>query len=83
MLQKCPGIVDDKRFKRMPFGVSFTKFITPFNKIELDDRELSEDFSFCHRWVQECGGTIWANTSYLVKHVGELVVQTRYGDRWS
>lgn len=82
MIQKCPEIVDHHRFKPMPFGDKFKQFLTPFNKIELDDRELSEDFSFCHRWVQKCGGTILASTSHQIQHVGQFTANTRYSHRW-
>ncbi len=82
MIEKCPDIVDANRFKKMPFADKFDKFITPFNKIELDDRELSEDFSFCYRWVKYCGGKIFANTHRNIQHVGQFVANTRYSDRW-
>lgn len=82
MIEKCPDIVDARRYKKMPFANQFSNFITPFNKVELEDKELSEDFSFCHRWVHHCGGTIFANTSRQVQHVGQMVVNTRYDKRW-
>jgi len=82
MIEKCPEIVDTKKFKKMPFGHKFDKFITPFNKVELEDSELSEDYSFCYRWTQKCGGKILASTSRQVQHVGQYVSQTQFSDRW-
>jgi hypothetical protein len=82
MIEKCPEIVDIKKFKKMPFGNKFEQFITPFNKIELEDRELSEDYSFCYRWTQLCGGKILASTSRQIQHVGQYVSQTQFSDRW-
>jgi hypothetical protein len=82
MIEKCPDIVDKSRYKKMPFADKFDQFITPFNKIELDDRELSEDFSFCYRWVEFCDGKIFANTNRNIQHVGQFVASTRYSDRW-
>ena len=82
MIEKCPEIVDTKKFKKMPFGNKFEQFITPFNKIELEDRELSEDYSFCYRWTQLCGGKILASTSRQIQHVGQYVSQTQFSDRW-
>ncbi len=29
-----------------------------------------EDQSFCHRWVEDCGGTIWLDTESVVTHWG-------------
>jgi len=81
MIEKCPEIVDHKRFRRMPFGGKFKAFLTPFNKVELDDAELSEDFSFCWRWRVRCGGKIFANLSQPVQHVGKMTVEGRYLDR--
>jgi len=81
MIEQCPDIVDRQRFKHYPFAARFTEFLTPFNKIELPDRELSEDFSFCHRWVERCKGRIFANITQPVQHVGALTVEARYIDR--
>jgi len=81
MVRKCPAIVDKKRFKNLGFANRFEAFLTPFNKIDFGDSELGEDFSFCHRWVEECGGEIHASVSHAVEHVGQLTVKTRYLDR--
>lgn len=81
MVKKIPEIIDNKRFKKMGFTASFKSFITPFSKIELEDRELSEDFSFCYRWVEQCGGKIFACTAHAIEHVGQLTVKARWADR--
>lgn len=81
MIRMCPAIVDDKRYKKQPFGKRFTSFITPFNKIELEDSELSEDYSFCYRWTEFCQGKIYAATARRIRHMGQLVVETSYADR--
>ena len=75
------NVVDDKRYKKQPFGKRFTSFITPFNKIELEDSELSEDYSFCYRWTEFCQGKIYAATARRIRHMGQLVVETSYADR--
>ena len=80
MIAKMPDIVDTTRFKKMPFAKKFTKFLTPFQKIKTDDSELSEDFSFCHRWINGCGGQIWAHTTRSIRHVGTIVVNSKYAD---
>jgi len=81
MIARCPEIVDRKRFKRMPFGKKFKEFITPFEKVYFEDRELSEDFSFCYRWTKKCKGKIIASIDSEVAHVGQLIVKTKYAQR--
>jgi len=80
MLECCPEIIDTRRFKRLPFGEKFSSFLTPFNKIELDDMELSEDLSFCRRWIEACGGSIYANVTHDIEHVGSLSIRTAHAD---
>jgi hypothetical protein len=31
---------------------------------------LSEDISFCRRWIEGCGGEIWVNVAHQVTHLG-------------
>lgn len=81
MVSKCPEILDQKRFKKFGFANRMNSFLTPFNKIELEDRELSEDFSFCHRWVKQCNGQIFASVDHAIEHVGQVTIKTRYTDR--
>lgn len=33
-------------------------------------RYLSEDYAFCHRWTQGCGGEIWMDVESVVTHHG-------------
>lgn len=81
MMEKCPDIVHETRFKSHPaFGNKFDTVITPFDKLRFDDFELSEDLSFCRRWVKTCGGEIHACVSEPVKHQGQIVVESRYRD---
>lgn len=81
MIAKIPGLVDDKRFRGLPFADKFTRFITPFDKIKTDEADWSEDFSFCRRWVVDCGGKIWAHASADIRHAGQMVVNAKYADR--
>ena len=80
MMVKCPDIVDSRRYKKMSFGSKFKEFITPFDKIQLDDRELSEDLSFAYRWTNFCNGKIYANISSSIQHTTELNLETKYSD---
>jgi hypothetical protein len=34
-----------------------------------DGHRLSEDYSFCKKWI-DCGGEIWANVDEFVEHIG-------------
>jgi hypothetical protein len=82
MIQSCPEIVDTQRYKHYPFAEKLAGFIMPFNKIDLGDKELSEDLSFCHRWRKACGGKIFGSTTSLIKHVGENTVISKLADSW-
>ena len=80
MIKSCPEIVDQKRYKKMQFADKFSQFITPFNKIELEDREMSEDISFAYRWTNNCGGKIYASVARNIQHCGDIIVDTKYSD---
>jgi len=82
MIEGCPEIVDTQRYKRYPFADKLAGFIMPFNQIDLGDRELSEDLSFCHRWRKACGGKIYGSTASPIKHVGENTVISKLADSW-
>lgn len=33
-------------------------------------RYLSEDYAFCHRWTQGCGGEVWMDVESVITHYG-------------
>lgn len=78
MIDCMPEGVDGLRFKRMPFGDRFPSFLTFFDKIELKDRLLSEDISFCYRWRDLLGGKIFASIGHDIEHVGSIAIRGRY-----
>lgn len=39
---------------------------------------LSEDMSFCWRWINQCGGEIWANVNHRISHIGPFDYAIRY-----
>jgi hypothetical protein len=41
---------------------------------------ISEDFSFCERWVKKCGGETWALASDVVHHIGDFAYGGSYTD---
>ena len=47
-----------------------TQFWPLFDPYEMvDGNRLSEDFSFCQRWI-DIGGTVWANLEFELGHIG-------------
>lgn len=47
---------------------------------ENDGRRLhmSEDMSFCWRWISQCGGEIWTNVHHKISHIGPFDYALRY-----
>ena len=43
---------------------------------------ISEDFSFCKRWVEGCGGEIWVNIKDPIVHSGKMTFQSAFLDRF-
>jgi len=80
MVKRIPDMVDHVRFKGLQFSEKFNSFLTPFNKVLLADRELSEDLSFCHRWTNDCHGLIYADVSCDIEHVAGITVRTCFAD---
>lgn len=39
---------------------------------------LSEDMSFCYRWINQCGGEVWANVNHRISHIGPFDYAIRY-----
>lgn len=71
-----------KPFPRMaerPLFSDATHFYDFFSHIATQDGALmSEDQSFCYRWVVGCGGDIWADSRSKVDHVGDYVFRGAY-----
>ena len=55
----------DNAHTRGHFHGLFDTLIHPVTR-----RYLSEDYAFCHRWAQGCGGEIWMDVQSVVTHVG-------------
>jgi hypothetical protein len=41
-----------------------------FDRISDQGHRISEDYSFCKKWVDQCSGEIWANVDEYIEHVG-------------
>jgi hypothetical protein len=39
---------------------------------------MGEDFAFCRRWVEGCGGEIWVNVDQAVMHIGQETFVGKY-----
>lgn len=56
------------------------RIIRAFDKVTTPDgRELSEDFSFCHRH-REAGGDVWAAVNHTIIHVGDYGYTGNYAN---
>jgi hypothetical protein len=47
----------------------------------VDGQYLGEDYSFCKRWIEVCGGQIYAVVDQEIFHVGPMPVIGRYVDK--
>lgn len=78
MLRKMPWLRDELPSvlaENAPEEVK--QLIRAFDPIREGTRRLSEDMSFCQRWM-DCGGEIWANVRYPISHIGPHDYQICY-----
>ncbi len=65
-----------ERMVRDYAGLSYTRqeksFCGLFDPYRLDDRKLSEDYSFCQRW-RDINGKVWIDPEIRMGHVGSKV----------
>jgi hypothetical protein len=80
MLRELPDIIDERSPKTFSLSKKLGRVIRAFDFLTVDGMRLSEDFSFCHRWREKCGGEIWANISHEITHVGIRQFRARYSD---
>jgi hypothetical protein len=38
-------------------------------------RYMSEDYTFCHRWVKGCGGEVWLDVQSTLSHAGNIAYE--------
>jgi hypothetical protein len=56
-----------------------TQFWPVFDPYEMaDGNRLSEDFSFCQRWI-DIGGKVWANLEFELGHIGYKIFKGSCG----
>ncbi len=80
LISKIPDLVDPRPPRNFGLGESNARLIRAFDFLTVDGDRLSEDFSFCHRWRQQCGGEVWANISHSVTHLGLQNFSASYAD---
>jgi hypothetical protein len=80
MISKLPQIVDKRPTPGLSLANKNDRTIRAFEFLTMNDGRLSEDYSFCYRWRELCGGEIWANISHSVTHVGVRHFTARFSD---
>jgi hypothetical protein len=80
MIEKLPSILSPDRAKAIDAAKGLPALICAFDKIEDGQRELSEDYSFCHRWVEQCGETIWICRDHWIAHTGQFDYMGRHAN---
>lgn len=81
MVATMPDVVDAAAFRSHAFADRLSRFLTVFDPLRTADAHYSEDIAFCRRWVERCGGEIWASFRHRVSHVGMLTVAAAFADR--
>jgi len=67
------------RFVEHPFIDDYAEPIFGFFNGLPDGAWLSEDYAFCKRWTDLCGGEVWALVKEDIGHIGELVFRRDLG----
>jgi hypothetical protein len=81
LLRRAPEMSDEAAKGRTPLTRDLPRLIRAFDPLIRDDgARLSEDFAFCHRWRQLCGGEVWASLAHQITHVGLHHFAARYSD---
>lgn len=57
------------------------KYYGFFEHMKIDGAYIGEDYSFCLRWANACGGKIYAVVDEEILHIGALPVLGRYVDK--
>ena len=71
----------DGYLQRSGFQGPFHDF---FGEIRLEDGDmLSEDYSFCRRWLDMEGSEVWAIIDEVIGHIGDMVYGAPYVNRLS
>jgi hypothetical protein len=80
--EACPDLMSTDTETYASFGVKGPA-LQCFEALKDEKRGifLSEDYSFCRRWTEVCGGEVWVCIDELITHVGTSEHQGRLSDR--
>lgn len=78
MIETLPEIVQPPNACQLPYPMPHPQFLTPFDKVDVKGRQLSEDFSFCHRWTEGCNGKIWGAGHHQISHTGRFAYEGNF-----
>jgi len=65
----------DNAYTRDNYWAFFDTLLHPQTR-----RYLSEDYAFCHRWTQGCGGEVWMDVQSALAHQGQYTYRGSYLD---
>lgn len=73
LIEDNPELVDERIERHaikalLPNGKG--RVLRLFDKMDTFEGVLSEDLSFCERWIQS-GGEVWGNIAHAIEHVGQ------------
>ncbi len=80
--EACPDLMSIDTQTYASYGVT-GPVLQCFESLKDEKRGifLSEDYSFCRRWTEFCGGEVWVCIDELITHVGMSEHQGRVSDR--
>lgn len=79
MIEKDPNLIDTK--SRSALTKNLDRMIRGFDSLQVKGTRLSEDYAFCYRWREQCGGEVWVNIGHEITHVGLKHFTGRFADR--
>ena len=82
-MAELPGLVAENFEPLLADGLS-GRLVQPFRPMLMpDNRLLGEDLSFCRRWIEDCGGEVWASVAHEITHAGTVPFKGRFADRFA
>ena len=83
MKEKFPELWCDKPLNPYPSFGNLDGILQVFEAMQNTHGQfISEDLSFCKRWVDGCGGQIWVNIKDPIAHSGKMTFESAFLDRF-
>jgi hypothetical protein len=80
--EKYPELWTDKPTNPYTSFGSLDGILQCFEAIQNENGQyISEDLSFCERWVKGCNGEIWVNIKDPIMHSGKMTFESAFLDR--